>query len=179
LSASSGTLSKKEQEEVNQYNDFKTLMGKPESALTPDEKARLERLKGKFGDSLSPLGSLISALRGLVSDNTTAISSNDAEVASWERYDHDLDDYGDRLETVEAQLDQEIEDAVTRYEEINSDVIDQGLEIYTYEDIPDELTPEEQAERDAENRTRNNAQESVFGSRPGGRPVDRSGGRGR
>ncbi|MBQ7327787.1 MAG: hypothetical protein IJX00_02360 [Clostridia bacterium] len=179
LSASGRTLSKKEQEEVNQYNDFKTLMGKPESALTPDEKARLERLKGKFGDSLSPLGSLISALRGLVSDNTSAISSNDAEIASWERYDHDLDDYGDRLETVEAQLDQEIEDAVTRYEEINSDVIDQGLEVYTYEDIPDELTPEEQAERDAEIQTRNNAQENVFGSRPGGRPVDRSGGRGR
>ncbi len=179
LSTSGGTLSKKDQEEVNQYNDFKTLMSKPESMLTTDERNRLERLKGKFGDSLSPLGSLISALRGLVSDNTTAISTNDAEIASWERYDHDLDDYTDKLETVEAQLDQEIEDAVTRYETINSDVIDQGLEIYTYQDIPDELTPEEQAERDAENRTRNNAQENVFGSRPGGRPADRSGGRGR
>ena len=114
-------------------------------------------------------------MRGRVHDNDTAIATNDGEVASWERYDHDLDDYGDKLETVEAQLDQEIEDAVTRYETINSDVIDQGLEIYTYEDIPDELTPEEQAERDAEIRARNNAQQNVFGSNPSGRPTDRSG----
>lgn len=179
LSTGGGTLSKKEQEEVNQYNDFKTLMSKPESSLTTDERARLERLKGKFGDSLSPLASLITSLRSTLTSNSNAISANDAEIASWQQYDHDLDDYGDKLETVEAQLNEEIEDAVTRYETINSDVIDEGLEIYTYEDIPDELSPEEQARRDQEIQTRNNAQQNVFGSTPGGRPVDRSGGRSR
>lgn len=133
--------------------------------LSAEENEKIAPLISKFGDKL-PLTGFIETLRSIISGNEETIDRNDAELASWDTYEHDLEEYADRIETVEAQLDHQHEESVRRYEEINEDVIAQGLEDFIYEDNYDELTEEQKREREERLRERRTHQDSVLGSKP-------------